>query len=59
MKIFSNLGRSRIVRNDDGVTLVEYGLAIALAIVLGASAFTLLGAEISNSMSVVGAKMPN
>lgn len=49
----------RLIRNENGVTLVEYGLAIALAITLGTSAFAILGGEISASMGVVGGFMPN
>jgi len=44
---------------DDGATLVEYGIAIALAVTLGAGALTLLAGEIGVAMGAAGAQMPN
>ena len=47
-------------RSDErGVTLVEYGIAIALAVTLGAGALTLLGGEIGVAMGAAGTQMPN
>ncbi len=46
-------------RNDDrGVTLVEYGCAIALAVSLGTLALATLGTEIGGAMTVAGDLMP-
>ena len=44
---------------EQGATLVEYGIAIALAITLGAGALGLLAGEIGTAMGVAGAAMPN
>lgn len=44
---------------DDGATLVEYGIAIALAVTLGAGALTVLGGEIGDSMVAAGNQMPD
>ncbi|MBV1867315.1 MAG: hypothetical protein KUG69_05345 [Marinosulfonomonas sp.] len=42
---------------DEGVTLVEYGIAIVLAITLGVGALTLLAGDIGVSMGVAGGIM--
>ena len=48
-----------MLRHDDrGVTLVEYGIAIALAVVLGTGALSLLGNNIGGAMGNAGAAMP-
>lgn len=49
----------RFKTDDRGVTLVEYGIAIALAVGVGTIALTALGTEISTAMGVAGAAMPN
>ena len=43
---------------DEGVTLVEYGIAIALAITLGTAALAALATSIGTSMGNAGALMP-
>lgn len=43
---------------DEGVTLVEYGIGIALAITLGTTALSLLAGNIGTSMGNAGALMP-
>lgn len=43
---------------EDGVTLVEYGIAVALAVAVGTVALTNLASDISGAMSSAGAKMP-
>lgn len=48
----------RFRHNDEGVTLVEYGVAVALAVVLGTGALALLAGEIAGSMGAAGAQMP-
>jgi len=44
---------------DEGVTLVEYGIAIALAVGLGTVALTTLAGEISAAMGAAGTAMPD
>ncbi|WP_210134362.1 Flp family type IVb pilin [Pseudotabrizicola sediminis] len=44
--------------NDEGVTLVEYGIAIALAVAVGTGALLALGTQINTSLGVAGAAMP-
>lgn len=43
---------------DEGVTLVEYGVAVALAVSVGVGALTLLGGDITAAMGAAGAVMP-
>ncbi len=43
---------------DEGVTLVEYGIAIALAILVGTTALSLLAGDITGSMGAAGLLMP-
>ena len=40
----------RFARDDRGVTLVEYGIALILAIAVGTTALTNLGTEVSTQM---------
>lgn len=56
-KFTALLGRFR--RNDEGATLVEYGIALALAITLGAGALVTLSGEVGDSMGAAGAALPN
>ncbi|WP_204115202.1 Flp family type IVb pilin [Shimia biformata] len=49
----------RLRRDESGVTLVEYGIALALALALGTAALTTLGGEISDSLNAAGTEMPN
>lgn len=49
----------RLRHNDEGVTLVEYGIAIALAVTLGTAALATLGGEIGAAMTAAGTAMPN
>lgn len=44
-------------RNEDGVTLVEYGIGITLALVLGTAALSGLAEDIGGAMGVAGAQM--
>lgn len=46
-------------KDERGVTLVEYGIAIALAVGLGTLALTTLATEISSAMTAAGNEMPN
>ncbi len=49
----------RFRHDDSGVTLVEYGIAIALAVGLGTLALTTLSGEIGSAMGAAGKAMPN
>lgn len=44
---------------DDGATLVEYGIALGLAITLGAGALALLAGEVGGSMTAAGTALPD
>ena len=48
----------RLRHDDAGVTLVEYGIALALAVTLGVGALTTLGGEIGTAMGAAGTAMP-
>ncbi|MEC8582448.1 MAG: Flp family type IVb pilin [Pseudomonadota bacterium] len=45
--------------DERGVTLVEYGIALALAVTLGVAALSTLGGEVSGAMGAAGLAMPN
>ncbi|WP_300514735.1 hypothetical protein [Aliiroseovarius sp.] len=47
------------LKDDRGVTLVEYGIALALALLVGTATLTALGGEIAAALGVAGAEMPN
>ena len=49
----------RFIADTSGVTLVEYGIAIGLAITIGGGAFALLAGEITVGLGAVGTLMPN
>ena len=57
IKLANLFGRFR--RDDRGVTLVEYGIAISLAVGLGAAALTTLGDEIGVALDAAGEEMPD
>jgi pilus assembly protein Flp/PilA len=48
----------RFRHDDEGVTLVEYGVAVALAVAVGTGALTLLGTDITDAMGAAGVVMP-
>ncbi len=48
---------TRFLRCESGVTLVEYGLAVTLAILVGTAAFTFLADDITDAMSAAGSVM--
>lgn len=50
---------SQLRGDERGVTLVEYGIAIALAVALGTAALTDLSDEIEDGMVAAGAEMPD
>ena len=52
-KIFA----ARIRRDEEGVTLVEYGIAIALAITVGAGALAALATTINGRLTTAGTTM--
>lgn len=45
------------LRNDSGVTAIEYGLIAALVAVAGVTAFSALGTQIGTTMTNVKTKM--
>lgn len=49
----------RLRHDDSGVTLVEYGIAIAVALGIGALTLGTLSNEISGSMTAAGTAMPD
>ena len=48
----------RLRHDDEGVTLVEYGVAVALAVTVGTVALFALAGNISTAMDTAGAAMP-
>ncbi|MEI4486859.1 hypothetical protein V8J36_11715 [Frigidibacter sp. MR17.14] len=55
MKLTKLLARFR--RDEKGVTLVEYGIGITLALVLGTGALATLAGNIGTSMASAGSVM--
>ena len=49
----------RFRHDDEGVTLVEYGVAVALAVALGLGALSLLATDIGDAMGAAGVIMPD
>lgn len=49
---------TRFAADERGVTLVEYGIALALAVALGTGALLALGGEVGGAMTAAGAVMP-
>ena len=47
--ILKLLGRFR--RDDAGVTLVEYGIALTLAVIVGTAALTILAGDVTGEMT--------
>ncbi|MBY6057153.1 Flp family type IVb pilin [Leisingera daeponensis] len=50
---------SKLRRDERGVTLVEYGIAVALAVALGTAALSTLAGDVGDAMGAAGACMPN
>ncbi len=49
----------QFVHDTRGVTLVEYGIAIALAVLVGSATLVTLGGEIGTALNAAGVAMPN
>ena len=45
--------------NDQGVTLVEYALALTVAVIVGTGGVVLLGASVGEAMSDAVVSMPD
>lgn len=56
MFIINNLRRLKL--NDDGVTLVEYGIALSVALGVGAVTLGLLSTDINTALTAAGTAMP-
>ena len=48
----------RLRHNDEGATLVEYGIALGLAITLGGGALALLAADVGATMGSASSALP-
>lgn len=48
----------RFQHDDEGVTLVEYGVAVALAVALGTGALLALSDSVGGAMNAAGTVMP-
>lgn len=48
----------RLRHDDEGATLVEYGIALGLAITLGAGALATLAGDVGGSMTAAGTALP-
>ncbi len=50
MKEFLKKTFARLTKDEEGVTLVEYGIALVLAVTVGATALTDLAGEVDGEM---------
>lgn len=50
---------ARLRKDIDGVTLVEYGIALAVALGVGATVYTGLSTDIAGALGAAGTAMPN
>ncbi len=57
MNKFTNLW-TRLRTCEEGATLVEYGIALSLAVTLGAGALIALGDDVGATMGAAGDAMP-
>ena len=48
----------RLQSDDEGATLVEYGIALGLAITLGAGALAALAGDVGGAMTAAGTALP-
>jgi pilus assembly protein Flp/PilA len=48
---------SNLIRNESGVTAIEYALIAALIAVAAIAAFTLVGTNLSNTFSTIASKL--
>ena len=48
---------SNLIRDESGVTAIEYALIAALIAVAAIAAFTLVGTNLSNTFSTIAAKL--
>jgi pilus assembly protein Flp/PilA len=53
--MFANL--TRLLKNDDGATAIEYGLIAALIAVAAISAFQLVGTNLSNTFHGIATQL--
>jgi len=51
MKLFTYFQFKRLRADEAGVTLVEYGIALILAVIVGATALTDLGNAVDGSIA--------
>lgn len=42
---------ARLMKDEEGVTLVEYGIALTLAVTVGMGALTILGGDVDAEMT--------
>jgi pilus assembly protein Flp/PilA len=49
--------QSRIVREDEGATMVEYGLMVALIAIVVLGAVTLIGTNLNDTFGDIAAKI--
>ena len=49
----------QVIRDERGLTLIEYGLGVALAITVGTLALANLGADIGGALGAAGTMMPD
>ncbi len=49
----------RLRHNDEGITLVEYGIGLSIALGVGATVYSTLSGDISGALGAAGTAMPD
>lgn len=57
MTTFLKKAFARLLKDEQGVTLVEYGIALTLAVAVGVGALTTLGTDVNAEMGEASAVM--
>ena len=58
MKLFKLASLRRLKNDEEGVTVVEYGIALAVALGIASAVYQNLGNEIAGTMADAGELMP-
>ncbi|OOY21402.1 hypothetical protein BMI86_02175 [Thioclava sp. DLFJ5-1] len=58
MKLFKLASLRRLKKDEEGVTVVEYGIALSVALGIGSAIYTGLAGDIELSMEAAGGAMP-
>ena len=49
--------QKKLIRNEAGATMIEYGIAIVLAVLVGTAGLLALGAQVDGNMTTAAAEI--